>query len=249
MFKKALLGSAAAMAVVGSAAAADLPSRRVAPPPVIAAAPVPVFTWTGFYAGLNAGAAVNASSNQTNNAFFGNNNSGGANVAFIGGGQIGFNYQTGPIVFGVEADAQYRSRFGGTSNNYFANQVIFNTSRDGFLGTARGRLGLGFNQFMVYATGGVAFGNRFDPIFGDTSFKAGYTVGGGIEYALTPNFSIKAEYLYVDLGRSFTSSGFANNGFFGNGGFRSNAHVARLGVNYRFNTFGGVAAAPVVARY
>ncbi len=246
MLKLASLSGVALGLLSTVALAADLPSRRVAPPPVIAA-PVPVFTWTGFYVGLNAGAAVRASSTQINNAFFGNN-SGGANVAFIGGGQIGFNYQTGPIVFGVEADAQYRSRFGGTSNSFFANQVIFNTSRDGFLGTARGRIGLGFNQFLIYATGGVAFGNRFDPFFGDTSFKAGYTVGGGVEYAFTPSFSVKAEYLYVDLGRSFTSSGFANNTFF-NGGFRSNAHVARLGANFRFNTFGGAASAPVVARY
>ena len=108
MFKLASLSGVALGILSTVAVAADLPSRR-APAPYIA--PPPVFTWTGFYIGLNAGAAfrTNQNNNGFNNVFlaaalgvpffgFGNNNSGN-NVAFVGGGQIGYNWQTGPVVF------------------------------------------------------------------------------------------------------------------------------------------------------
>ncbi len=141
---KSLLKSATALAgivVAGSAFAADLP-RRVAPPPVFT--PVPVFTWTGFYAGFNAGYGFNtadtraptvvgvpAGANAASSVFvtgagvpttgvlaFGNRNS---NDGFVGGGQIGYNYQFTPgsgVVVGIEADAQYVDF--GRSRNRFA---------------------------------------------------------------------------------------------------------------------------------
>ena len=249
------LTAAGTIALAGSAFAADLPSRR-APAPYIA--PPPVFTWTGFYIGLNAGAAFRNNNNNGNNFFnggFGGNNNGN-NVAFVGGGQIGYNWQTGPIVFGLETDAQYRSAFGGNNNNGFFGGN--NARNDGFLGTARGRIGYAFSpMFMVYATGGAAYGNTFannnnnNFFFGgfggfggnnNNNFRVGYTVGGGVEYAFTPNWSVKAEYLFVDLGRTNQANLFG----FGGGNNRSQAHVARLGVNYKF---GGVYSAPVVARY
>ncbi len=245
--------AATAIALAGSAIAADLPSRR-APAPYIA--PPPVFTWTGFYIGLNAGAGFKINNNNNNNFLFGGNNNGN-NVAFVGGGQIGYNWQTGPIVFGLETDAQYRSSFGGNNNN-FAFIGGNNSRNDGFLGTARARIGYSITpMFMIYATGGAAYGNTFannnnnNFLFGgvggfgnnqNNSFRVGYTVGGGLEYAFTPNWSVKAEYLYVDLGRQ-------NQGFnfgLGGGNSRSQMHVGRLGVNYKF---GSAYAAPVVARY
>ena len=239
-----------------SAFAADLPSRR-APAPYLA--PPPVFTWTGFYIGLNAGAGFRTNTNNGNNFLNGGfgGNSNGNNVAFIGGGQIGYNWQTGPIVFGLETDAQYRSSFGvGNNGGLFGNT---NQRNDGFLGTARGRIGYAFSpMFMIYATGGAAYGNTFanannnNFLFGgfggfggnnnNNNFRVGYTVGGGLEYAFTPNWSVKAEYLFVDLGRTNQANLFG----FGGGNNRSQAHVARLGVNYKF---GGVYSAPVVARY
>ena len=249
--------AAGAIALAGSAIAADLPSRR-APAPYIA--PPPVFTWTGFYIGLNAGAGFRTNNNNGNNNAFiaaalglpiGFNNGNGNNVAFVGGGQIGYNWQTGPIVFGLETDAQYRSSFGVGQNGGLGGAV--NQRNDGFLGTARGRIGYAFSpMFMIYATGGAAYGNTFAnssaiPFFGfgnnnnNNNFRVGYTVGGGLEYAFTPNWSVKAEYLFVDLGRSNQQQFFG-----GGGGSRSQAHVARLGVNYKF---GGVYSAPVVARY
>lgn len=260
MLKLASLSGVALGILSTVAVAADLPSRR-APAPYIA--PPPVFTWTGFYIGLNAGAAFRTNTNQNNNAnlffltgnpiFLTGNNNNNNNVAFVGGGQIGYNWQTGPVVFGLEADAQYRSSFGGNNgNNFFGGG---NNNNDGFLGTARGRIGYSITpMFMVYATGGAAFGNTFNGnqnnnfFFGgfgnnnNNNFRVGYTVGGGVEYAFAPNWSVKAEYLFVDLGRN-SQNGF---NFGGGGGNRSQAHVARLGVNYRFNM--GVPA-PVVARY
>ena len=247
-----LAGVSLAALTTASAFAADLPSRR-APAPYIA--PPPVFTWTGFYIGLNAGAGFRI--NNTQNNFFngGFNNGNGNNVAFIGGGQIGYNWQTGPIVFGLETDAQYRSSFGVGQNGGLGGFV--NQRNDGFLGTARGRIGYAVSpMFMSYATGGAAYGNTWannnanNIFFGgfngfggnnNNNFRVGYTVGGGLEYAFTPNWSVKAEYLFVDLGRSNQQQFFG-----GGGGNRSQAHVARLGVNYKF---GGVYSAPVVARY
>lgn len=254
-------GVSLAVLTTASAFAADLPSRR-APAPYIA--PPPVFTWTGFYVGLNAGASFSVNNNNQNNnfglfaatgnpIFLTNNNNNQNNVGFVGGGQIGYNWQTGPVVFGLEADAQYRSNIGGNNgNNFFGGGN--NNNNGGFYGTARGRLGYSITpMFMIYATGGAAFGNvannnGFNPFFfgnnnNGGNFRVGYAVGGGLEYAFAPNWSMKAEALYNDLGRGNNGGGF---GFGGGNNQRNQFVVARLGVNYRFN-WG--ATAPVVARY
>ena len=260
MFKLVSLSGVALGILSTVAVAADLP-RRSAPAPFIA--PPPVFTWTGFYVGINAGAAFRNNTNNNNNAFlfggvapfgvfpFGFNNGNNNRVAFIGGGQIGYNWQTGPVVFGLEVDFQYRSSFGNNNNFFFANN---NNNSGNFLGTARGRLGYALApQFMVYGTGGVAYGtvnnaNVFNPFipFGfnsnNNNFRVGYTIGGGVEYAFAPNWSIKGEYLFVDLGRPNNNNFF----FFNQATPRFQFHVARVGVNYRFN-WGS--PAPVVARY
>jgi outer membrane immunogenic protein len=204
MIKTLLLASAATALLAGAASAADLP-RRAAPPPVFT--PVPVFTWTGFYAGFNAGYAFDASSNNTNSfavpggpggftgggpgttAFFSQRNQEG----FTGGGQIGYNVQFTPgsgVVVGIEADAQYLD-FGRNRNNGFAaglSPAYYVTDPRGlssldFFGTVRGRIGYAFDRVLVYGTGGFAYGSgSADRSFG--GFRTGYAVGGGIEYAL-----------------------------------------------------------------
>jgi outer membrane immunogenic protein len=130
----------------------------------------------------------------------------------------------------------------------------------------RGRGGIAFDRFLVYGTGGVAFGNRRD--FGNSflgttigrpdlfttntvsNTAVGYTVGAGVEYAFLNNWSVKAEYLFVDLGtnrRTFfspiTGAGVIIDAR------REQFHTVRVGLNYRFNWGGYGAAAPVVARY
>jgi outer membrane immunogenic protein len=189
--KKYLLASVAALGIVaaGAASAADLPSRKG---PV--AAPVylpPAFTWTGFYVGANAGYG------------WGNVNANGwANVGdldgFVGGGQVGYNYQMGQFVLGVEADIQGADLSSGN------NLGLVNVKTE-YFGTVRARVGVAFDRFMPYITGGWAYGNVKTSIPGigfssDRSHTGGYAVGGGLEYAFTNNIIAGVEYLYVDLG-------------------------------------------------
>ncbi len=169
--KKYLLASVAALGIIaaGAASAADLPSRKG---PV--AAPVyipPVFTWTGFYVGANAGYG------------WGNVNANGfANVGdldgFVGGGQIGYNYQMGQFVLGLEADLQGADLSSG--NNLGLVRV-----KTDYFGTVRARVGFAIDRFMPYVTGGWAYGNVKTSIpalafSNDSSHTGGWTVGGGI---------------------------------------------------------------------
>src|SRR3954451_20000634 len=247
--KKLLTSFAAFTALTAAASAADLP-RREAPPPVFT--PVPVFTWTGFYAGFNAGYGFDASS-RSNAATIVNLPAGSPLVVgplapsqvvfggrrsldgFTGGGQIGYNYQFTPgsgVVVGVEADAQYvdfgrnRNRFlltpgfAPAANIAFANPVGL-SSLD-YFGTVRGRLGYAFDRTLVYGTGGFAYGSgsadrSFGGYAGNDSFRTGYAVGGGVEFALpTESFlnffrssavTFKIEGLYVNLERGNRNQG------------------------------------------
>jgi outer membrane immunogenic protein len=261
MLRKFLMTTVAATALAGSTYAADLPSRRAPPPAYIP--PVPIFTWTGFYIGANAGGAFRTNNNLYNNTlFFGGAapvfgfNNGSNNGRFIGGGQAGVNYQVGQFVFGVEGDGQ--ALVGGRPT--FPGGVGGGSTS--FLGTVRGRGGLAFDCLIVYGTGGVAFGNSnlpttavatvagipgFFTTANGNNMRVGYAVGAGLEYAFAPNWSVKAEYLFTDLGRNNrayllgTGPGFTVTG-------REQNHIVRAGINYHFNWFGG-APGPVVARY
>ena len=166
--KKYLLASVAALGLVaaGAASAADLPSRKG---PVVAPAYIPpVFTWTGFYVGANAGYAwgnVNAG-----DAFFsGRTVSIGDIDGFIGGGQIGYNYQIGQFVVGLEADLQ-GADLSATSG--FGDRV-----RTDYFGTVRARLGFAVDRWMPYITGGWAYGNVKTSIAGIGSSDKSHTGG------------------------------------------------------------------------
>lgn len=269
LIRKVLVASAALAALTaGSAFAADLPSRVTAPAPYIA--PIPVFTWTGFYVGLNAGAAFNSSNNNaltpyyatsttyTDYTIYGNN---GSNVGFTGGGQIGYNWQMGALVFGLETDLQYRNR----GNRSMADGVpttgaslpylygVSSGSNSTWFGTARGRVGFAVDRALFYATGGLAYGGHQNGASAyytndgtnfatynsnSNSSGVGYTVGGGVEYAITPNWTIKGEYLWVDLGKKsstlYTTSTGSIPTYITTGGSADRFSVARVGVNYKF---------------
>jgi len=243
-----LAAALAASTIAGAAQAADLPSRK-APPPAYVAAPAPIFTWTGLYVGVNGGGWINNSRIAPFPGVSGKLGGGGALI----GGTLGYNWQTASrVVVGVETDLAYRSKATVTPP-----LSASSSTNDGYFGTVRGRLGYGFDRALIYVTGGLAYGNAAAPNAivstplasfavrtGSTSLQAGWTLGAGAEFAVTNNWSIKGEYLYADLG----SKGFA----YTNAALVTSAvsertadHIARAGVNYRFN-FGG---APVYAKY
>jgi outer membrane immunogenic protein len=225
-----------------TAQAADLPTRKEAPVPVFVPPP---FTWTGFYIGLNAGGIWSTGSRSLtlvdpNVAFDGGflNGSlpgglGSGNAGFIGGGQAGYNWQTGSFVFGVETDfdgttlSRSRNIVGPTffNPNIFANDFLTLNSKVSldWLGTTRGRVGFVVtpdNRLMIYGTGGVAYGggtaniNFFDNATGafwsgnTSATRVGWVAGAGVEYAFTNNWTLRGEYLYANLGsRNFTTVG------------------------------------------
>ena len=235
-----LLAGTAALAIAASAAqAADLPSRY-APPPMIAA--VPVFTWTGFYVGVNAGYGWNT--NDNNNYFdpvFGYSG-GGSDGGFVGGGQIGYNYQMGQFVIGLETDIQYADIGGG--RGYVGQGFLGDDSNDGqWFGTLRARAGFAIDRALVYATCGFAYGDigagrsayvdaLGNYIYGSSNgTNTGWVLGGGIEYAFTNNLTAKVEGLYVNLDTKNDNFGaYANN---------NNAEfgVVRAGLNYKFSSY------------
>jgi outer membrane immunogenic protein len=215
--KKILLSSVALIAFSAGAMAADLPSRR-APAPMVAA--VPVFTWTGFYVGVNAGYGWNDGTSVTFPNGLVVSTDGNDDGGFVGGAQIGYNYQIGSFVVGVEGDLQYAD-FGDNRYNFGA-AGIFEDGSDDWFGTVRARAGVAFDRALVYATGGFAFADD----------RAGWTLGGGLEYAFTNNLTGKIEGLYVNLeDQDYTFNGLT---------FSSEEQefgVVRAGLNYKFSTY------------
>jgi outer membrane immunogenic protein len=210
------IGALAAVTMIGSANAADL-SRR--PMPAKAPAYVQVYNWTGAYVGINGGGGWGRSSTSVPFATGGFNTSGG-----VVGGTIGYNWQMGQTVFGLEGDIDWTNIRGNAACGVGINCE----TRNDWLGTARGRLGYAFDRFLPFVTGGAAFGDIKNTITANgstTANKAGWTVGGGLEAALTGPWTAKVEYLYVDLGRGASLAGADT---------RFNTSLLRAGVNYRF---------------
>ena len=150
----------------------------------------PIYTWTGFYVGINGG-GWGSSQWDAVNSF---DASGG-----LIGGTVGYNWQFGQVVIGAEGDIDW-SGIKGTTTVLCPGGC---ETRNKWLATARGRLGLAFDRFLPYVTGGLAFGdiNATVPVLpGGSISNAGWTVGAGLEVGLVSNVSLKAEYLYVDLG-------------------------------------------------
>jgi outer membrane immunogenic protein len=196
----------AGLAVAASAAAAaDLP--RGPTPYYSAPAPV-VYNWSGFYAGANVGYEWGkATSTPTDPS------------GIAGGLQAGYNWQSGQFVFGGETDIQASG-----ADDTFAAWKFSNL----WFGTLRGRVGAAFNNFLLYGTFGLAYGDLDGQLGGVSESKTeiGWAGGVGVEYGFAPNWSAKAEYLYMDLGdRHFNITGMDN-------GLQAN--IFRLGVNYHF---------------
>ena len=169
-------------------------SAAPAPAPYYPKAPafVPPYSWTGFYFGINGGGGFGSSNWDSTGS---RNITGG-----LIGGTLGYNYQFGHAVLGVEGDIDWADING---SNQQCCPLGCKTS-DTWLSTVRGRLGYAADRFMPFVTAGAAFGDirASTPGFPTSSAdKTGWTVGGGLEAALVANWTAKVEYLYVDLGK------------------------------------------------
>ena len=233
---------ASAMAIV-SANAADM--YRPVEGGSYKDAPAPVEPWTGPYVGINGGYAWGGDSNVTGftptpppapaititsgiataaaDPVFGSN-------GWFGGAQAGYNWQRGNLVFGVEADIQGADIKGSATT---AGPTTAENSLDWF-GTVRGRVGYAVGSALLYGTGGFAAGGVQDKLTaGGTTLKhdataTGYAAGGGLEYALSPSWSGKAEYQYINLG----SDSLTDAGSGATATFNHEYNTVRLGLNY-----------------
>jgi outer membrane immunogenic protein len=216
------IAAAILIAPVG-AHAADL-GRRLPPPPVSYYAPAPA-NWTGFYVGLNAGYGFGRS--DWDPLVVSANPS---PKGFLAGFTAGYNYQSGVWVWGLEGDLDFSTIKGSTACG-----VATCETKNSWLGTARARLGYaGWGNWLLYGTGGAAVGDikASNSLVGTaTANKIGWAAGLGAEYAMWSNWTLKAEYLYVDLGSATCDVSCA--AFVGDK-VTFKANILRAGVNYRF---------------
>jgi iron complex outermembrane receptor protein len=210
------------------------------PAPVLTKAPAPLgWNWTGLYLGLNGGYSFGGS-DWTDRVTGGSTGNFGTS-SFSFGGTIGANYQVGPWVLGAEADGDWSDANGFgtfTATSLCAGGCL---TRNDWLATIRARLGYAFDRFVVYGTGGAALGDiranfSNDPATDTT--KLGWTAGVGVEVAVAPNWTAKAEYLFVDLADGSCAANCAiqnPNGppLIPNIAIKFNESVVRLGLNYR----------------
>ncbi|MHB2025624.1 MAG: outer membrane protein [Elusimicrobiota bacterium] len=199
--------------------------------------------WNGPYFGLAGGGGWGSSHHSDSTGF----NSGSLPISGgLLGGAAGYNWQTGHIVFGAEGDMSWADIAGVTAGlpGQLCGGAASNCrTRLADLGTARGRIGYSFGSIMPYATAGLAFGD-INGSEGDipangaagsgNAYRVGWTVGAGIEDALAPHWSVKLEYLHVDLGAGpvFTDTFSNGSTVLQHVSFRSD--IIRAGINYSF---------------
>jgi outer membrane immunogenic protein len=242
--KKLLLATVAFVALGATvpALAADLGAR--APYTKAPAYAAPLYNWTGFYIGAHLGGAFSSNSN-FGGLTTGNNDNG----RFLGGLQAGADYQFAPN-WVLGAEVQYSWLANNNGSIVFPNSSVFTNNQRG-LGSVTGRVGYTWGPGLLYVKGGYAFSDNNNSLVNAAGAPVpfalsgnqsnGYTVGAGLEYMFTQNWSGKLEYQYYNFGNSsFTTP--ATLAQFGS--FRTDDHVVKAGINYRFN-WGG----PVVAKY
>jgi len=244
--KKILGVVGVASVIAGPALAADLPVKA---PAYKAPAVAPVFSWTGWYIGANAGFGFGEN---TNTAAF--SNYGFVVVGdpfpnlsprgFIGGGQIGYDWQVTNWVFGVVADFQGADI--KDSATVIAPDAIKSLSEKlDFLGTVRGRLGWAVDNWLFYGSGGFAYGDVHTALSVTETFpggeaaaasksetRSGWAAGGGINYAITPNWIVGVDYIHYDLGN--TSLTAVSGGDFVTVSQKVSGDIVRGVINYKF---------------
>jgi len=198
--------------VASSAMAADLPTRK-APPAPMSYAP-PVFSWTGFYVGVNGGWGGTSGGGDL-----------GSPTGGLVGGTVGYNYQIGQFVAGLEGDWDWadinKSGSNGTAGAY--------SNKIDSLVTARARAGVALDRALLYVTAGYAGADdkvsAAIPGVSSTDWRSGGAFGAGVEYAFTNNISAKAEYIYAPFESKTYASGVKSN---------LDLSLVRAGLNYKF---------------
>ena len=250
--RRLILTSAACVALSCAASAADLPMKAIAAAP----APAPAFTWTGFYVGAHAGAMIPHGSL----AFVGPGGIGpdgpeesdvatnpGLNKTALKAGVLaGYNYQMGSVVLGLEADLGWgehnqivNSRKPHTELNVWRGENEFTQKMNAHI---RGRVGYVWGSTLLFAAGGVAMTNgdlklrgycEDAPYFFNGAVKhnlQGYTLGAGVEHALTSNISLRAEYLFDDFGKKAYNAGT----YWQDRSVSLQTHTIRAALSYKF---------------
>jgi outer membrane immunogenic protein len=257
--KKLLLASVgiAVLAMSGAATAADL--SRPAPLYKAAAPAEAIFNWTGFYIGAHVGGGwASKDWDQTSSSaglLLDRTVSPVKPQGFLGGGQVGVNWQTGQFVLGLEADGSWTDA-NDCGVGFFRAAAFNGCNQINWYATGTARIGIAMDRALFYVKGGAAFADEEQNITFTTpagvrtvvtdtpsEVRFGWTVGAGIEYALAPNWSVKAEYNFMDFGTQNYTFNYAPPPLVERWDISQQVHIAKVGINYRFGPSG------VVARY
>ncbi len=246
-----LAATAFGFAGIQAASAADMGLPLKAPPP-----PPAVWSWTGFYIGVNGGAGFGQADESLNFPGIGFGSTAINSQPISGelaGGQIGYNWQipSMPVVLGIEGEGDWANLTGsGPCNvNYFGFIAGVNCNvKTNWIADVAGRVGFTADRALIYVKGGVAWaGNQYNgtifPLVGQipvtaSETKVGGLLGVGVEYAVIGNWSAKLEYDFIDFGstnNAMTIGGVAVPSTIVNLGVRETVSEVKFGINYRWN--------------
>lgn len=228
-----VLAACVALISVSVASAADIPRPVYKAPPF---APPPIFSWSGFYVGVHGGYGWNKYSGDDPVA----GSSTGEAKGWLGGLQVGYNYQLGAFVLGAEGDFSFADV--KWNEDGWAGAGSTATLKSDYYATVAARVGYAFDRFLVYGKGGIAFTrDKYDIADGTGGTatgkfnRTGWMLGGGVEYAFWDNWSAKVEYNYLKftgIDETLDTSG-------GLTATTANvslvSHLVKVGLNYRFN--------------
>ena len=230
-FTKMGIATLALAATSLAASAADMPVKGYykAPPRSV----VSYYNWTGFYAGINGGYGWGDASATVTGGAFKTNAKG-----WLAGATLGYNYQMGSWVWGLEGDIDWANIKGNDQTLCAAAGCDISLR---WVGTARGRIGYAFDRWLPYVTGGAAFGDMkfMRPSGGNESHtQLGWAAGAGVEYAFLGNWSAKLEYMHYDLGTAHCSASTCTIDV----PYSMPIDTVKAGLNYKFS-------GPIYSRY
>ncbi len=235
----------AALGLVALASAARAADLGVAAPTYSPSSAV-TYNWNGFYLGLEGGGNWGNSQHffddPSNPALIGLAQTAGIDLSGgLFGGTVGYNYQLGPLLLGLEDDMSWTNQRGSAGLIAPFNQKETFTTDESWIATLRGRAGIAWNRWLFFGTGGAALAgegiNLCDPIHGcgsQSSVVAGWTAGGGAEFAFSRHWSFKLEYLHADFGSHYYSITPNNGGHFASRQVSLDDNIVRVGLNYKF---------------